>query len=237
MYEFWSPQQTQLQWAPPNLELETDLIIQNVDEGREKIDSRLKKNIHYMNANNMSAFSDILHIGISIICLPEMYIIIHLAVVVLSFYNTGLSTVATGPRITCTSQSYSPVQQQWGITYNCLVGLFLSHVSPNSALLTSGIWLSQKLTRTERARHRGCRKREIREPWETESETGHSTAPGCETLPIFLSDRIISMHSTGEWKLPFTHKNMARIVNYRLGLFFSLCHPFAYCSYEKVLLM
>lgn len=166
------------------------------------------------------------------------------SVVVTSLYTTGLSfIIATSPHhlhITV----FFPVQLQWGITYNCLVGLFLSHVSPNSAFLTSGVWLSQKPTCRvrERGRQRECRKKESTS--ETERETGHSTAPGCETLPIFsshtdlfLSDRIISMHSTGEWKLPFTHKNMARIVSYLRGLFFSLCHPFAYSSYEKVLLM
>lgn len=51
-----------------------------------------------------------------------------------------------------TSPSYSSVQQWLRITSNCLVGPFLSHVSPNSTLLTSGIWLSQTLTHTQAGR-------------------------------------------------------------------------------------
>ncbi len=159
------------------------------------------------------------------------------SVVVQSYCNTSPSIIIdTGLCITCTSHSYSPIQQQWGITYNCVVGLFLSHVSPNSVLLTSGIWLSQKLTRTERETV-WTRGREGKKASRERQKARQAIPQHSGTQPIFLSDRIISMHSTGEWKLPFTHKNMARIVNYPQGLFFSLCRPFAYCAYEKVLLM
>lgn len=156
--------------------------------------------------------------------------------------QASLVWFAIRPHITCTSQLYSNVQQPWGITYNCSYLM-----SVQTALSWQVVFDSVMSWHAQRERERGREdvgRKRTKRAWETDRETSHSTAPGCETLPIFsshadlfLSDRIISMHSTGEWKLPFMHKNMARIVNYPRGLFFSLCHPFAYCSYEKVLLM
>lgn len=156
--------------------------------------------------------------------------------------DTGLGIIiASGRPITWTSQSYPPFQQTWGITYNWSV-----LISCQSKQLLSWQVVFDSL-RNWHAKRETETMEEVKEIWDPERQStrqARSPAPGCETLPIFsshtdlfLSDRIISMHSTGEWKLPFTHINMARIVNYLQGLFFSLCLPFAYFSCENVVLM